>query len=190
MIDAKSTLEDVCFDVSTALGSNGINGVLTGGSAAAVYAPQAYMSNDADFVLDPDEPLQQIAVALEPTGFVRHGRSRIFVHPDTIYTIDFPRGPLAVGRDYIRDTHVLKRGQRQLRILTRFDCVRDRLSHFYYWKDFTALNAAVAVAAENPREVDLDRLRSWTEREGAALLEGFDVFKRRLQLALESKKAL
>jgi hypothetical protein len=54
----------------------------------------------------------------------------------------------------------------QLRILTRFDCVRDRLSHFCHWKDFTALNAAVGVAAENLYEVDLDRLRSWTEKEG------------------------
>ena len=64
----------------------------------------------------------------------------------------------------------VERGQLQLRILTRFDCIRDRLSHFYYRKDFTALNAAVAVATENPHEVDLDRLQSWTEREGPALL--------------------
>jgi hypothetical protein len=76
-----------------------------------------------------------------------------------------------------------------LRILTRFDCIRDRLSHFYHWKDFTALNAAVGVAAENMDEVDLDRLRSRSEREGPTLLESFDEFKRRLQLALESKQA-
>ncbi len=117
------------------------------------------MSNDADFVLAPDEPLQKVAVALEPTGFVRHRRARIFVDTDTMYTVDFPRGPLAVGGDYVRETRVLKRGQMQLRILTRFDCVRDRLSHFYHWKDFTALNAAVGVAAQNPHEVDLDHLR-------------------------------
>jgi hypothetical protein len=189
VINAESTLADVCFSVSTALSASGITGVLTGGSAAAIYAPQIYMSNDADFVLDPDEPLQKVVVALEAIGYARHGRSRIFVHAETTYTVDFPRGPLAVGRDYVRDTHVLKRGQMQLRILTRFDCIRDRLAHFYHWKDFTALNAAVGVAAENMDEVALDRLRVWTETEGPALIESFVEFKRRLQLALESKQA-
>jgi hypothetical protein len=187
VINAGSTLADVCFAVSTTLSRHGITSVLTGGSAAAVYAPQIYMSNDADFVLDPDEPLQKVAAALAAIGFARHGRSRIFMHAATVYTVDFPRGPLAVGRDYVHETQVLERGQMQLRILTRFDCVRDRLSHFYHWKDFTALNAAVGVAAENPHEVDVDRLRSWTEREGLELLKGFAEFHRRLQLALELK---
>jgi hypothetical protein len=188
VIHAESTLTDVCFAVSAALNSHGINGVLTGGSAAAVYAAQVYMSNDADFVLDADQPLQNVAIALEAIGFARHGRSRIFVHSDTIYTVDFPRGPLAVGRDYVHETRVLERGHMRLTILTRFDCVRDRLSHFYHWKDFTALNAAVGVAAQNLDEVDLERLRSWTESEGRDLLESFAEFERRLRNALKVKQ--
>ena len=97
MITAKSTLADVCFAVSAALGAHGISAVLTGGSAAALYAPQAYMSHDADFVLDADDPLDIVAIALKSSGFLRDGKSRIFVHPNSPFTVDFPKGPLAVG---------------------------------------------------------------------------------------------
>jgi hypothetical protein len=51
MINEDSTLEDVCFEVCTALDGHSITAVLTGGSAATVYAPDVYTSYDADFVL-------------------------------------------------------------------------------------------------------------------------------------------
>ena len=50
-IDATSTLVDVCFTVCTALSESDITAVLCGGSAATFYAPQAYQSKDADFVI-------------------------------------------------------------------------------------------------------------------------------------------
>lgn len=53
MISKTSTLEDVCFEVTEALDLHGFTAVLTGGSAASMYAPNAYMSQDADFVLQP-----------------------------------------------------------------------------------------------------------------------------------------
>lgn len=177
MIKRESTLADVCFAVSQALEAHGITAVLTGGSAAAVYAPHAYASHDADFVLESDEPLEEIVGALRPIGFKRDGKSRIFMHPDTSFTIDFPRGPLAVGGDYVRDTAILTNGDMTLRILSPTDCVRDRLAHFYHWDDFTALNAAVAVAAANIGNIDMDLLRSWSEREDN--LAKFAEFKRR-----------
>lgn len=167
MITKESTLADVCFAVSAALEANGMSGVLTGGSAAALYAPQAYVSCDADFILEADDPLDDVAVALRTIRYERYGRSRIFVHPDSEFTVDFPKGPLAVGGEYIRETHVLERRGLRLRILTRIDCIRDRLAHFYFWNDYTALNAAVSVAAQSTDEVDLVFLRAWTERESA-----------------------
>lgn len=179
MITEDSTLEDVSFAVSAALEARGISSVLTGGSAASLYAPQTYMSYDADFVLDRDEPLDEVARALQPTGFHRDGKSRIFYHPKSRFTVDFPKGPLAVGGDYVERTASLTRDGRVLRILTRLDCVRDRLSHFYYWSDYTALNAAVAVAAELDGH-DVESLREWTERESPALLGKFAEFERRL----------
>lgn len=184
MITAESTLADVCFAVSAALEAHGMSGVLTGGSAAALYAPQAYMSDDADFILDADDPLAEVAIALETIGFQRDGKARIFVNPNSKFTVDFPKGPLSVGGEYIHKTHVLEHGDRRLRILTRTDCIRDRLAHFYFWSDFTALNAAVGVATQDFDEVELDLLRAWTERESPELLEKFAEFEQRLRRAL------
>ncbi|MDQ6929990.1 MAG: hypothetical protein M3126_04915 [Candidatus Eremiobacteraeota bacterium] len=180
MIAEESTLADVCFAVAATLDAHGISSILTGGSAAAIYAPHAYMSHDADFILANDEPLDQVASALDSIGYRREGRSRIFFHANSEFTVDFPKGPLAVGGDYVSETHVLKRGALRLRILTRVDCVRDRLSHFYFWSDYTALNAAVAVAAQQITDSDMDNLRTWTERESPALLDKFAEFQRRL----------
>lgn len=180
MISEESTLADVCFAISAALEARGISGVLTGGSAAAVYAPQSYMSYDADFILENDDSLDEVAIALRPIAFQRNGRSRIFTHPNSRFTVDFPKGPLSVGGEYVHETRVLQQGNLRLRILTRVDCIRDRLAHFYHWNDYTALNAAVGVAAQAPDEVDMELVRRWTERESPVLLEKFAEFERRL----------
>jgi len=179
MITGKSTLGEICFEVADALNAYGILAVLAGGSAAAIYAPKTYSSHDADFVLNNDDPLDDVAAALKSTGFARDGRSRIFSHPDSPYTVDFPKGPLGVGSDYVTEVSVLVRGSQQLRIVTPTDCVRDRLAHFYFWDDDTALNAAVGVAAGH--DVDLDVVRNWTVREDPALLAKFEEFERRLR---------
>ncbi|HEX2494087.1 MAG TPA: hypothetical protein VHK24_09950 [Steroidobacter sp.] len=160
--------------------------MLTGGSAAAVYVPQKYMSYDADFILDRDDSLENVQAALEPIGFRRDGRSRIFYHPKSKFTVDFPKGPLSVAGDYISRTNVLSRGGVQLRILTRVDCVRDRLSHFYFWNDYSALNAAVAVAAQLDAH-EIESLREWTQRESPALLEKFAEFQKRRTSLVQDK---
>jgi hypothetical protein len=180
MIDARSTLTDVCFAVSAALKDRGIRAVLTGGSAAAVYAPEVYMSHDADFIVDVGD-LNAIDEALTSIGFFRNRRSRIFAHPQSAFTVNFPRGPLAVGGEYVRDSNVINRGEMELRILTPFDCVRDRLAHFYHWNDYTALKAAIGVAASHTSEIDFARLRAWTIHESSDLLPKFEEFKRRLR---------
>lgn len=187
MIDASSTLADVCFAVSAALNARGMTAVLTGGSAAALYAPQTYMSHDADFIMSGNEPLREVAAALVPIGFKRYGRSRIFTHPNSEFTVDFPRGPLAVGRDYIHETHIIERGDMKLCILTRTDCIRDRLAHFYYWSDYIALNAAVGVAVQGIDQVDMATLRAWTERESPDFLVKLAEFERRVT---QSRNAL
>jgi hypothetical protein len=67
----------------------------------------------------------------------------MYEHPATAYTVDFPRGPLAVGGDYVRETAILERGDLRRRILIVIDCIRDRLAAFYHWNDYTSLGAAV-----------------------------------------------
>ncbi len=180
MIGPTSSLADICYAVAAALDQHLLPGVLTGGSAAALYAPHAYMSEDADFVLDGDPPLTLIATALATIGYRREGRSRIFLHESSAFTVDFPKGPLAVGADYIFESATFERGGMLLRVLSRTDSIRDRLAHYYYWNDFTALNAAVGVAASAPSEVDFDLIARWTERESPALLAKYAEFRRRL----------
>jgi hypothetical protein len=166
VIDESSSLEDVCFEVAAALDRSEIHGVLTGGSAATVYAPQAYGSMDADFVLASVPERKRLQAALAGIGFAPNPGSGMFAHPRTRFTVDFPKGPLAVGGDYVRETAVLERGNMRLRILTPTDCVRDRLAHFYHWNDYTALSAAVAVADSHRASIEFELLRAWTEREG------------------------
>jgi hypothetical protein len=179
VITHKSTLADVCFAAARALEVQGITAVLTGGSAATLYAPHVYTSHDADFVLERDESVDEITGALLSIGYRRETKSRIFVHPDTVFTIDFPRGPLAVGGDYVHDVAILTDDTR-LRILSPTDCVRDRLGHFYHWDDFTALGAAVGVAKAHVEDVNMDVLRSWSKRKDK--LEQFAEFERRIRM--------
>lgn len=165
MIDENSTLEDVCFEISSALDRHSITGVLTGGSAATVYAPDVYTSYDADFVLTSYPERKRLERALAEIGYLPSVMAGMYEHSRTAYTLDFPAGPLAVGGDYIRETTMLEKGNLRLRILTATDCVRDRLAGFYHWDDYTSLNAAVGVARAHRDRIDFDRLQEWSQRE-------------------------
>ncbi|HEY1729555.1 MAG TPA: hypothetical protein VGG22_14345 [Candidatus Baltobacteraceae bacterium] len=165
MIDENSTLEDVCYAVARALSEIDSDVVLTGGSAAEIYAPGFYTSLDADFVFRKTPRKNALEDALARIGFTKAASTGMFVHAKTSYTLDFPRGPLAVGGDYVTVTQKLKRGDITLQILTSTDCVRDRLAHFYFWDDYTALAAAVAVTQLQGNGIDQETIREWTERE-------------------------
>ena len=183
MIDEHSSLKDVCFGVSAALERHGIHAVLTGGSAATVYAPEYYTSLDVDFVLTNFHGRKELDAALAEIGYVPSARLGMYEHGRSPFTVDFPKGPLAVGGDYIHETAVLEKDSLRLRILTVTDCVRDRLSGFYHWNDLTALKAAVGVAKKHREKVDFKRLKEWTEREGAPprdFLTKYDEFLRRV----------
>jgi hypothetical protein len=159
-ITARSTLTDVCFEVCTALQRVGFTAVLTGGSAAAFYAPDSYQSRDADFiVMTRGEGGPR---ALADLGYTQHGRT--YEHRENPYTLEFPRGPLAVGDDLIHAWESMRRKDRMLYVLSRTDCVRDRLMWFYTSNDRGALRAAVAVAGTGSVNVDL--VRAWSLREG------------------------
>src|SRR5690606_901155 len=72
LITKASSLTEVAFAVCTALDRAGTKAVLTGGSAATYYAPDAYQSGDLDFVIafhgaDAAEP------ALLALGYRREG---------------------------------------------------------------------------------------------------------------------
>jgi hypothetical protein len=163
MIHAGSSLIDGAFAVCTAMDAAGYTAILCGGSAATYYAPDAYMSADDDFVMTVEIPRSDISSILAPLGFRENGR--IYVHDAVVWTVDFPRGPLAIGRDIVTRWVTDRRGDELLHVISATDSVRDRFMHYFAWNDYSGLVQAVAVAKAQQERVDLDAFRAWTEIE-------------------------
>lgn len=174
MIGPHSTLTDVAFLVCSALDRLSITAVLTGGSAATYYAPEAYQSRDLDFVLTIHAPGG--AAALEALGFSE--KDQVYRHPSTHFTIDFPRGPLAVGDEIIAAWRTDRRAGEILHVLSPTDSCRDRLASFLFWNDFSGLEQALAVARAQRRRVDLSVIEDWCQKERHSAK--FELFKQRL----------
>jgi hypothetical protein len=157
------TLKEVARRVARALGTEGIRAVLTGGACASFYSGGACRSSDLDFVLLETVDARCLDRALASIGFVRRGNH--FGHPGLPFIVEFPRGPLAIGRD----VHIEPAGYRirgaVVPALSATDSCRDRLAAFYHWADRSSLRAAVAIARRHP--VDQHRIRAWSESEGA-----------------------
>ncbi|MHB8878252.1 MAG: hypothetical protein ACYC8T_31540 [Myxococcaceae bacterium] len=172
-----SSLVDVAFEVCSALARHGFVAVLTGGSAATYYAPDAYQSCDLDFVLtfrgtDGDQALQAL-------GYQRRGD--FYVHAASPFPLEFPPGPLAIGEDSVTTWSTVKRGDEVLHILTPTDSCRDRLASYLFWTDLSGLEQALAVHLARPEEVDLHAVREWCRREGHA--RKFELYEARLASA-------
>ena len=86
-IEPTDDLTSMAFKVCTALDTVGIRAVLTGGSAATVYAPEAYQSSDADFIAPFTTREESFQKVIEGLGFVKQGR--IYVHPLIVPTSTF-----------------------------------------------------------------------------------------------------
>lgn len=159
-----SSLTEVAWAVCTALDHVGVEAVLTGGSAATFYAPDAYESRDLDYILLTGDPSGAAEEALLALGYHRDGDH--YTHRENPFILEFPRGPLAVGGEILDRFSTNRENGQILRVLTPTDCCKDRLSAFYHWSDRGALQQAVAVAASRADEIDLAELRGWSEREG------------------------
>lgn len=164
-IELTSSLREVAFCVCDALHRAGITAVLTGGSAATVYAEGAYQSRDLDFVLTFTAP--RGGEVLTALGYRLVGN--VYHHAANPLTLDFPPGPLMVGGELVSAWDTLREGERLLHILSPTDCCRDRLAGFLFWNDRGSLAQALAVArAQRPR-LDLPAIHAWCEREGQQL---------------------
>jgi hypothetical protein len=161
-----ASLADVAFAACTALTRAGETAVLCGGSAAAFYAPHRYDSLDLDFVVQVGTAPYIVDRALAAIGYARasHGH---YEHARLKYVLEFPVGPLAIGRETIRSWRTERRAGEALHLLTPTDVVRDRFMHFWAWGDRTALDVAVTIARTR-RDVDLRLFRAWVARERAA----------------------
>ncbi len=108
----------------------------------------------------------------------------LFVHPDSHFTVEFPKGPLAIGAEVVTEVATVREGERVLHVVTATDAVRDRLNKYAAWDDFSALEAAVGVAVE--QDVDLAKVRAFMHREGqgafrARYEESLQTFERQVR---------
>jgi hypothetical protein len=166
-LDARATLTDIAFAVCSALERAGQRAVLCGGSAATFYAPHAYQSRDLDFVLSFTARTRDIDDALRPLGYER-APEQLYRHPAILYTVEFPRGPLAIGSETVTAYATECRGAEVLHVYSPTDVVRDRFMHYWAWGDQGALRVALDIASARRSDVDASAIQAWTERELAS----------------------
>ena len=169
-LSKRSRLSDVARSVAAALGSAGIRAVLTGGACASLYSRGSYQSSDLDFIIQNAVSSAQLDAAMAETGFRRVGNQ--YEHPEVPFFVEFPAGPLGIGRDL--QIQPIKYAIRGIVIasLSATDSCRDRLVAFYHWNDRQALKVAVAIARRH--RVNLKFIRQWSIQEGA--LSQFEEF--------------
>ena len=140
----------------------GIYVVLSGGACVSIYSSNKYVSIDLDLVNARFAKRKDIRSAIQEIGFQEEGRH--FRHADTELLIEFPPGPLAVGKEPVKkvDEHKLPTGI--LRIISPTDCVKDRLAGYYHWDDLQCLEQASLVA--EAIEIDLEEIERWSKVEG------------------------
>ena len=170
ILDRRSRLPTVAAAVGAALARHQIRAVLTGGACASLHTRGRYLSRDMDFILIGTTTQVRLDEALGSVGFVRAGDR--YVHPDVVFYIEFPRGPLAIGDDYRIRPVVRRHGRGRWLLLSATDSCRDRLAAFYHWNDRQSLSVAVEIALA--QRVNLRVIRRWSGAEGFA--ERFEEF--------------
>lgn len=168
------SMEELAAYVCSQLEAAGIETVLSGGSCVQIYSEGKYTSDDIDLIDRFNGGHTRIKQVMFDMGFKEH--NRYFVHEDTEYFIEFPRGPLGVGDAPVHDIATLEEETGILKLLTPTDCIKDRLAAYYHWDDPQSLEQAVWVAQQNP--FDMDAVKTWSVQEG--MMEKFTVFYRRL----------
>ena len=161
--------------VDTHLRKKGLEVVLSGGAAVAIYSNHKYVSKDIDFVNRFSLDHKTVREVMNELGFERVGKH--FHHPDTEYYIDFVSGPPSVGRDPIREIFEMDFDTGSVRIISPTDCVKDRLATYFYFNDRQGLKQALLVAQAH--DIDLAAVKTWARKEGE--LEKFKEFGGRLR---------
>lgn len=150
--------------VQTHLRKNGIDAVLTGGSAISLYSRNRYISKDLDMVIMNILRSSLIRDCMAMIGFMES--DRYYRHPGTRVIIEFPPGPLCAGQEPVREIIEKRLATGRLRVISPTDCVKDRLAAFYHWGDRQSLEQARMVCKS--QKVDLQEVERWSKHEGKA----------------------
>lgn len=148
--------------VQDSLQAEGIQAVLSGGSAVSFYSSNQYVSKDLDLINTCFSRRSKIKAVMDKLGF--HEQGRYFIHPETTFFIEFPDGPLSVGEEPVKEISEFELSTGILRVISPTDCVKDRLCAFYFWNDLQGLEQAILVTKS--RQVDLKEIKRWSKVEG------------------------
>lgn len=174
-ITRKQSIGEFAAVVSSLLQAQDVEAVLTGGAVVSIYTDNKYESFDIDFISNSEHA--RIAKILLAAGFKEQGKN--FSHPDTNYFVEFPPGPLSVGRQQIAAEGSIEIKGNKLKLLSPTQSVMDRLAAFFFWNDKQALDQALWVAEKHP--IKLEKIRAWAKSEDA--LENFAEFMSLLKKA-------
>jgi hypothetical protein len=172
---SQMSMEELAAYVCSKLGEAGIETVLSGGSCLQIYSQGKYTSDDIDLIDRFNGGHTLIKKVMFEMGFKEH--NRYFVHDETEWFIEFPRGPLGVGDAPVNNIATLKEETGILRLLTPTDCIKDRLAAYYHWDDPQSLEQAVWVAEQN--SYDLTSIEEWSQKEHE--MDKFNIFKKRIR---------
>ena len=159
-IKSMSLVELAAF-ICSHLSNNGINVVLSGGACVSIYSDNKYSSYDLDFIENISSSRIKLKQAMSGIGF--YEEERYFKHSDTDFFVEFPSGPLAVGKEPVKevDSMILPTGK--LNILSPTDCIKDRLAAYYFWNDKQSLEQAILVSQSH--SFNLEEIRRWSANE-------------------------
>jgi hypothetical protein len=118
---------------------------------------------------------KKVKSILAEIGF--YEKNRLFMHDDSIYTVDFLSPPLSVGEEPVKEIARLKKGKKILKLLSVTDCVKDRLAAYYHWEDEQSEEQAILVCLDN--DVDLEEVERWSRNE--RMMDRFNIFKKHLR---------
>lgn len=131
-ITSKTTIEEMGAIVCQALLDEGIEAFLSGDAVVSIYTKNKYESFDLDFVTFGDR--KRIKKIMEDLGFEQN-KSRLFIHPDSKYYVEFPGAATRIGDEPIKEFAERKVKAKLLKLLTPTDCVKDRLAAYIHWGD-------------------------------------------------------
>jgi hypothetical protein len=172
-----ASLRALAAQISSKLTESGIRAVLCGGSCVTIYARGRYATRDFDFVLRSNYPDSDVAAALAELGYRPDSSvSGAFTHPDEEMIVDIRPAPPSLGDEPIGEPAVLAAGRYKLMLLSPTDCVKDRLAHFYFYRDRQGCEQAILVCLA--QLVNMREVGRWSRVEGQGA--GFAEFRREL----------
>jgi hypothetical protein len=160
--------------IGKSLETAGIEAVLVGGSCVSIYSSNKYQSYDLDYITYENE--KKATDVLNKLGFI-YDSKKYYVHPKCPYFIEFLAPPIAIGNELIKNVNTIKSRSGVIKLLSPTDCVKDRLSAYFYWNDTQSLEQALLVA--NDQKIHLKNIEKWAIKEDN--IEKFKIFLKGLK---------